>query len=118
MDLTKLFGCRVFGDAAMREHLSREVYESLRRTREAGLPLDPSIAQAVAEGMKDWAIAQGATHYTHWFQPLTNITAGKHDAFIEPDGEGGMMLGIFLQGAHQGGAGRVELPVGRAARHL
>ena len=65
MDLTKLFGCRVFGDAAMREHLSREVYESLRRTREAGLPLDPSIAQAVAEGMKDWAIAQGATHYTH-----------------------------------------------------
>ena len=92
MDLTKLFGCRVFGDAAMREHLSREVYESLRRTREAGLPLDPSIAQAVAEGMKDWAIAQGATHYTHWFQPLTNITAGKHDAFIEPDGEGGMML--------------------------
>lgn len=92
MDLTKLFGCRVFGDAAMREHLSREVYESLRRTREAGLPLDPSIAQAVAEGMKDWAIAQGATHYTHWFQPLTNITAGKHDAFIEPDGEGGMIL--------------------------
>ncbi|HIX64780.1 MAG TPA: glutamine synthetase III, partial [Candidatus Anaerotruncus excrementipullorum] len=92
MDLTKLFGCKVFGDAAMREHLSREVYESLRTTRRSGLPLDPEVAQAVAEGMKDWAIAQGATHYTHWFQPLTNITAGKLDSFIEPTGDGGILL--------------------------
>ncbi len=92
MDLTKLFGSKVFGDAAMREHLSREAYQSLKRTQEEGLSLDPDIAKAVAEGMKDWAISQGATHYTHWFQPLTNITAGKHDSFLEPDGKGGVLL--------------------------
>ena len=92
MDLTKLFGCKVFGDSAMREHLSKEVYESLRNTRRTGLPLEPAVAQAVAEGMKDWAISQGATHYTHWFQPLTNITAGKLDSFIEPTGDGKILL--------------------------
>ncbi|MGI5965384.1 MULTISPECIES: glutamine synthetase III family protein [Anaerotruncus] len=92
MDLTTLFGSKVFGDAAMRKYLSREVYESLKRTQEGGLPLDPAIAEAVAEGMKDWAISLGATHYAHWFQPLTNITAGKHDSFIEPAGNGDIVL--------------------------
>ena len=92
MDLTKLFGCKVFGDEAMRENLSREVYESLKRTQDTGLPLEENIAAAVAEGMKDWAVSHGATHYTHWFQPLTNITAGKHDSFIEPAGNGKIIL--------------------------
>ena len=71
MDLTKLFGCKVFGDEAMRENLSREVYESLKRTQDTGLPLEENIAAAVAEGMKDWAVSHGATHYTHWFQPVS-----------------------------------------------
>ena len=92
MDLTKQFGCKVFNDVAMREHLSRDVYESLKRTQEEGISLDPEIAKAVAEGMKDWAVSLGATHYTHWFQPLTNITAGKHDSFIEPTKNGEILL--------------------------
>ena len=92
MDLMKLFGSRVFGDAAMREYLSAPIYDSLQKTRQSALPLDPEIAQAVAQGMMSWAIAQGATHYTHWFQPLTNITAGKHDGFIEPCGQGEIRL--------------------------
>lgn len=92
MDLTKLFGCKVFGDAAMRKHLSQEAYESLKNTQQGNSPLDSTIAQEVAEGMKDWAIEQGATHYTHWFQPLTNITAGKHDSFLEPTPNGDVLL--------------------------
>lgn len=92
MDLTALYGSRVFGDAAMRKYLSREVYESLKRTQKDGLPLDTEIASAVAEGMKDWATELGATHYTHWFQPLNNITAGKHDSFLEPASDGNAVL--------------------------
>lgn len=92
MDLTALYGSRVFGDAAMRKYLSREVYESLKRTQKDGLPLDTEIASAVAEGMKDWATELGATHYTHWFQPLNNITAGKHDSFLEPVSDGNAVL--------------------------
>ena len=92
MELTTLYGSRVFGDAAMRKYLSRDVYESLKRTQKDGLPLDPAIAASVAEGMKDWATEQGATHYTHWFQPLNNITAGKHDSFLEPVSDGNAVL--------------------------
>ena len=92
MDLIELYGSRVFNDAAMRKYLAPAVYESLRRTQREGLPLDFDIAQAVAEGMAKWAVEQGATHYTHWFQPLTNITAGKHDAFLEPLGDGAALV--------------------------
>ena len=91
-DLNKLFGSRVFGDAAMREYLSREVYEGLKHTQNSGQPLDPAMAKAVASGMMNWALSLGATHYTHWFQPLSNISAGKHDAFIEPTGNGEIVL--------------------------
>ncbi len=91
-DLTKLYGCKVFNEAAMRKYLAPEAYESLRRTQTEGLPLDPKLAPIIANGMKEWAIQMGATHYTHWFQPLTNITAGKHDSFIEPTGDGEITL--------------------------
>ncbi len=87
MDVTELFGSNVFNDEVMRNSLPREVYNSLRRTIDAGEQLDNSIASAVAAAMKDWAISKGATHYTHWFQPLTNLTAEKHDSFIEPSGD-------------------------------
>ena len=71
----------------MRERLPKATYQSLKNTIEQGLPLDPSIAEVVANAMKDWAIDKGATHYTHWFQPMTGITAEKHDSFLTPDGE-------------------------------
>ena len=80
--LTDLFGSNVFGDQAMRERLPHSTYKALRRTIDEGLPLDPNVAEVVANAMKDWAIERGATHYTHWFQPLTGITAEKHDSFL------------------------------------
>ncbi len=87
MNVTELFGSNVFGDEVMKNLLPREVYKSLRKTIDTGAPLDTSIASAVANAMKDWAVSKGATHYTHWFQPLTNLTAEKHDSFIEPSGD-------------------------------
>ena len=87
MNVTELFGSNVFNDEVMKNLLPKEVYTSLRRTIDTGAPLDSSIASAVANAMKDWAVSKGATHYTHWFQPLTNLTAEKHDSFIEPSGD-------------------------------
>lgn len=87
MNVTEIFGTNVFNDEVMKNSLPKEVYRSLRRTIDAGEPLDSGIASAVANAMKDWAISKGATHYTHWFQPLTNLTAEKHDSFIEPSGD-------------------------------
>ncbi|MDY4192387.1 MAG: glutamine synthetase III [Oscillospiraceae bacterium] len=88
MDASKIFGTRVFNEQVMRQCLPREVYESLKSTNRAGKPLDPEIAEIVAGAMKDWAVEQGATHYTHWFQPMTGVTAGKHDAFLDPMPDG------------------------------
>ena len=86
MDPKKGFGCRVFTPRVMRERLPREVWERLEEATHLGGALDPAIAQAVADAMKEWALEQGATHFTHWFQPMTGITAGKLDAFLSPDG--------------------------------
>ena len=87
MNLPEKFGENVFNDAVQKERLPKEVYKSLRATIESGSQLDVSIAGAVAAAMKDWAVSKGATHYTHWFQPLTGLTAEKHDSFIEPEGD-------------------------------
>ncbi|MDE7182781.1 MAG: glutamine synthetase III [Clostridia bacterium] len=87
MNLPERFGENVFNDSVQKETLPKEVYTALRATIEAGKQLDTSIAGAVAAAMKDWAVSKGATHYTHWFQPLTGLTAEKHDSFIEPDGD-------------------------------
>ena len=78
------FGCHVFGDEVMKERLPEEVYASIMRTVATGTEIDPTIADVVASAMKEWAIEMGATHYTHWFQPLTGVTAEKHDAFLSP----------------------------------
>ena len=83
-NIEEIFGVYVFNDSAMRERLPAEVYESLKSTIEKGDKLDSSIADTVASAMKDWAIENGATHFTHWFQPMTGITAEKHDSFIAP----------------------------------
>ncbi len=86
------FGELVFGDAAMKDRLPPEIYAAMKRTIDDGRSLDLTILNVVAEAMKDWAIEKGATHYTHWFQPLTGITAEKHDSFISPAGDGKIIM--------------------------
>lgn len=86
------FGCQVFDDRVMRANLSAEVYASLRKTIDEGTELNINLANVVAEAMKNWAVAKGATHYTHWFQPLTGITAEKHDSFISPSPDGSVIM--------------------------
>lgn len=88
----EFFGSRVFDDRVMKANLSAKVYDSLRKTIDEGAKLDISVANAVAAAMKDWAIENGATHYTHWFQPLTGVTAEKHDSFISPSPDGGVIM--------------------------
>ncbi len=88
---TEIFGCNVFNDRVMRERLPRDVYKSLHKTIAFGERMDPSIANTVAAVMKDWAIEKGATHFTHIFYPLTGQTAEKHDSFLTPDGNGGVI---------------------------
>jgi glutamine synthetase len=90
--IQSLFGSNVFGPAAMKAHLPKDVYKSLKRTIDSGHTLDPKIADVVAAAMKDWAISRGATHYAHVFYPLTGLTAEKHDSFLSPDGEGGALM--------------------------
>ena len=86
------FGCMVFDDRAMRASLPGWVYDSLRETIEAGRPLNQDVADEVASAMKGWAVERGATHFTHWFQPMTGITAEKHDGFISPAPDGGVLM--------------------------
>ena len=85
-NITSIFGCNVFNDSVMRNRLPEKVYKEFRKTVKTGAPLQEEVADVIAECMKNWAIENGATHYTHWFQPLTGVTAEKHDGFIEPDG--------------------------------
>ena len=92
MSVPEIFGSKVFNDNVMRQRLPREVYLSLEKTKNLGLSLDPNLAESIASCMKDWAIEMGATHYTHWFQPMTNVTAGKHDAFAVPDKNGNAIM--------------------------
>ncbi|KLU62213.1 glutamine synthetase [Peptococcaceae bacterium CEB3] len=87
-----LFGVNVFNDSAMKERLPKNTYKALRRTIDEGLALDPSVAEVVANAMKDWAIEKGATHFTHWFQPMTGLTAEKHDSFISPTSDGRVIM--------------------------
>ncbi|MEE1393994.1 MAG: glutamine synthetase III, partial [Negativibacillus sp.] len=113
MNIEEIFGSRVFGDAAMKKRLPRRVYESLTRTRRLGENLDPEIADVVASAMKDWAIEQGATHYSHWFQPMNNVTAGKHDAFLSVTGADGEISMEFSRKALiQGEADSSSFPSG------
>ena len=90
--ISAVFGSHVFSDQVMRERLPKAVYKSLKNTIDKGEPLDTSIADSVAAAMKEWAMELGATHYTHWFQPLTETTAEKHDSFVSTVGDGGVIL--------------------------
>ncbi|MBQ9384648.1 MAG: glutamine synthetase III, partial [Ruminiclostridium sp.] len=91
-DVSRIFGEDVFDEHTMRQRLPKEVFKKLKATMNSGRELDGSIAESVAAAMKDWAVEKGATHYTHWFQPMTNITAEKHDSFIAPTGDGTVIM--------------------------
>ena len=91
-EIPELFGSMVFNDHVMRQMLPKTVYKSLKRTMQEGTALESDVADVVAACMKDWAVSKGATHFTHWFQPMTGITAEKHDSFISPDGNGNVLM--------------------------
>ena len=91
-NVPELFGSMVFNDTVMQERLPKQTYKALKKTISDGAPLDISVANVVANAMKDWAVERGVTHYTHWFQPMTGITAEKHDSFISPTSEGKVIM--------------------------
>lgn len=91
-DVSRDFGCNVFNDKVMRERLPRDIYQKLRATIDEGQPLTQEVAAAVAHAMKEWALENGATHYTHWFQPLNGMTAEKHDSFLTPSERGNVIM--------------------------
>ncbi len=90
-EIPELFGSLVFNDRVMRAKLPKDVYRTLKKTIDEDAPLEIDVANVVANAMKEWALEHGATHFTHWFQPMTGITAEKHDSFIEPAGDGVVM---------------------------
>ncbi|MFI3173487.1 MAG: glutamine synthetase III, partial [Eubacteriales bacterium] len=92
MKTTELFGSMVFDEKTMKERLPKETFKQLQRTIQNGKSLDINIATVVANAMKDWATEKGVTHYTHWFQPMTGITAEKHDSFISPTADGKVIM--------------------------
>lgn len=92
VNVPELFGSLVFDDVTMKERLPKQTYKALKKTIQNGEPLDINVANIVANAMKDWAVEQGATHYTHWFQPMTGITAEKHDSFISPTDDGRIIM--------------------------
>ena len=96
----------MFDEDAQREYLAKPIFEKLRRTIEGHEPFDPAIVDAVAHGVKEWALAHGATHYTHWFVPMTGSTAEKHDSFLTPTGDGRDDRRVLGQEPRPGRAGR------------
>ena len=110
--LDSIFGTDVFSARVMRKRLPKEVYRSIMQTIDYGEPLDPQVAGVVAATMKDWAIENGATHYTHWFQPLTGLTAEKHDSLVAPDGTGGIVFNFSGSDLVQGEPDASSFPSG------
>ena len=108
----EMFGENVFDDRVMRAVLSDKVYNSLRKTIDEGAKLDTEVAEQVAAAMRDWALAKGATHFTHWFQPLTGVTAEKHDSFIEPSPDGGVIMAFSGKNLIQGEPDASSFPTG------
>lgn len=91
-NVPEIFGSQVFNDAVMKERLPKDIYKALKKTMAQGTHLELDVANVVANAMKEWAVEKGATHFTHWFQPMTGITAEKHDSFISPDGNGKIIM--------------------------
>ena len=110
--MDELFGINVFNDSVMRQRLPQETYRALHKTIDEGRRLDPQVASVVANAMKDWALEHGATHYTHWFQPLNSVTAEKHDAFISPVSGGKVVQEFSGKELVRGEADASSLPSG------
>ena len=91
-DIPTLYGSLVFSDKVMRNKLPKDVYKALHKTIQNGTHLELDVANSVAVAMKEWAVENGATHFTHWFQPMTGYTAEKHDSFISPNGNGEVIM--------------------------
>lgn len=117
-EIPEMFGSMVFGDAVMRQRLPKETYNALNRTIAQGRSLDPSVANVVANAMKDWAIEKGATHFTHWFQPMTGVTAEKHDSFISPTSDGRVIMEFSGKELVKGEPGCFQLSLRGPARYL
>jgi len=109
---SEIFGSNVFNDFVMRERLPKATYKKLKETINLGLPLDPEVAEVVACVMKDWAVEKGATHYTHWFQPMTGVTAGKHDSFLTPTNDGRAIMEFSSKELIKGEPDASSLPSG------
>ena len=92
INVPELFGSLVFDERTMKERLPKQTYKALKKTIKDGKPLDINVANIVANAMKDWAVENGCTHYTHWFQPMTGVTAEKHDSFINPNDDGTVIM--------------------------
>ena len=90
--VAEYFGCNVFNEETMKNRLPKSVYKSFVATQKMGTALDPAAADVIAEAMKDWAVEKGVTHYTHWFHPMTGLSAEKHDSFISPTGDGKVIM--------------------------
>jgi glutamine synthetase len=110
--VSEYFGCMVFDDRVMKARLNSEVYNSLKNTIDKGARLDLSMANSVAVAMRDWAVEKGATHFTHWFQPMTGITAEKHDSFITPSPDGGVIMNFSGKELIQGEPDASSFPSG------
>ena len=111
-NVPEFYGCMVFNDEVNRERLPEDVLKSLKKSVGEGREIDASIANTVAAAMKDWAIEKGATHYTHWFQPLTGVTAEKHEAFLEPIGDGKIIMEFSGKALIKGEADASSFPSG------
>ena len=112
MDIEKIFGENTFGLDEMESRLTESVYQAMLATIEQGSPIDPDVAEAVAQAMKEWAIERGASHFTHWFQPLTGSTAEKHDSFITPNKGGGAVAKFSGKDLIQGEPDASSFPSG------
>ena len=112
VNIPELFGSMVFSDKVMKERLPKEAYDAVRLAIETGTPLSHDYAKCVASAMKDWAIEKGATHFTHWFQPMTGITAEKHDSFIEPFGNGEVIMKFSEKSLVKGESDASSFPSG------
>lgn len=118
MNVAEIFGTRVFNDSVMKERLPKKIYADLKNTIEEGAELKPATAEVVANAMKDWAVEHGATHYTHWFQPLNGITAEKHDSFICPPKNGKVIMEFSGKELIKGEPDASSFPSGGPSRDL
>ena len=117
--IPELYGSLVFNDKVMRERLPKDTYKALRKTIQSGTHLELDVANTVAAAMKEWAVEHGATHFTHWFQPMTGFTAEKHDSFISPSRMTASMIMEFSgKELIQGRARRFQFPIRRTAGDL